>query len=97
MCSQGERPATPLSWVALNEGKKGGREILPGPFPNEQINASVLQEMREGGKRQRSYWDSKAQAKTLTQKQLPHAMNRTLFNLAQQYIGSELLIGQSGN
>lgn len=50
MCSQGERPATPLSWVALNEEKKRGRKILPGPFPNEQINASVLQEMREGEK-----------------------------------------------
>ena len=48
MCSQGERPATPLSWGALNEEKKRSRKILPGPFPNEQINASVLQEMREG-------------------------------------------------
>lgn len=74
MCSQGERPATPLSWVALNEEKKRGRKILPGPFPNEQINASVLQEMQEGEGRQRSYWDSKAQAKMLTQKQLPHAI-----------------------
>lgn len=80
MCSGGERPATPLRWVALNEEKKGGRKILPGTSPNEQINASVPQEMGEGEReRERSYWDPKDQAKTLTQKQLPHAMNRSLF------------------
>lgn len=78
MCSRGERPATPLRWVALNEEKKRGRKILPGTSPNEQINASVPQERREG-EREKSYWDPEDQAKTLAQKQLPHALNRSLF------------------
>lgn len=94
MCSQGQRPATPLHWVALNEEKKRGRKILPGTSPNEQINASVPQEMQERG---RIYWDPKDQAKALTQKQLPQSMNRSLFTLAQQYISLEPLIGQSCN
>lgn len=51
----------------------------PAPSPNEQINASVLQEMREGEEDREAIGTPKAQAKTLTQKQLPHAMNRTLF------------------
>lgn len=33
MCSQGERPATPLSWVALNAEKKRGRKIRACSFP----------------------------------------------------------------
>ena len=53
MCSGGERPATPLHWVALNEEKKKGRKILPGTSPNEQINASVPQEMGRLKKREK--------------------------------------------
>lgn len=66
--------------------RKGGEKILPCTSPNEQINASVPQEM-EAGERERSYWYPKDQAKTLTQSHLPRAMNRSLFNLAQQYLG----------
>lgn len=52
-CSGGERPATPLYWVALNGEKKGGRKIPLGTSPNEQINASVPQEMWRVRKREK--------------------------------------------
>lgn len=53
MCSEGERPATPLRWVALKEEKKRGRKIRPGTSPNEQINASVPQETERVRKSER--------------------------------------------
>lgn len=59
--------------------RKGEGKIRPGTSPNEQINASVPEETERVRKREGSYWDLRDQAKTLTQKQLPQAMNRSLF------------------
>lgn len=84
MCSEGERPATPLRWVALNEEKKRGREKKKScpvlPLMSKSMHLSLKR--RREWERERSYWDPGDQAKTLTQKQLPHAMNRSLFKLS---------------
>lgn len=98
MCTEGERPATPLCWVALNEKKKRRRKILAGTSPNEQINASVPQEKAQSGRKE---WDAIGTPKTR-----PKHSHRSSYhmlwigaflNLAQQYISPEPFIETSCN
>lgn len=97
-CAVGERgqPHPSTEWHSMSRRKGEEKSCLVLPLMSKSMHLSLKR--GKGRKREGCYWDPKDQAKTLTQKQLPHAMNRSLFfNSAQQYISPEPLIEQSCN
>lgn len=78
-CAVGERGQThPFTeWHSMRRRKGEEKSCLVLPLMSKSMHLS-LKRWRKW-ERERSYWDPKDQAKTLTQKQLPHAMNRSLF------------------
>lgn len=96
-CAVGERgqPHPSAEWHSMRRRKGEGKSCLVLPLMSKSMHLSLKR--WEWVKKRDAIGTPRTRPKHSSQKQLPHAMNRSLFNLAQQYIGPEPLIGQSCN